>query len=484
MISLITINITDPSSYNDLKDDKCKSISYLIDDVVIERLKKYLGTRCDRLEIEFPYYDSDYLSTYYIHYSQKLCNYPKACCRIHVFNMEEYCGYITLRPTVNGSKIGKTYLSPAIIAKENAYLCLSKFVAHIMGNRMEIESFPWKSQETDISVCAHTATWTIIRYFGNKFRNYINATIGDVVEHTRNEWGRKTPSLGLTPIQVSDILKDYNFTPLILEHTKTSNSFLDNVFAYIESGLPLIGFLDPRKHAISVMGHGELDYNLLDDDNFIKENIDEETKTISHSRLIKDLYVMDDNTFPYQRMPIGLPTIQSDLPYNFAEIKYIVVPLYKRMQLTYDDIYARFASWKKTNIMNWISNGVHRIYIASSNSLKRKAMESKDMNPILKEVILTLPLPKFVWCIDLSSFQEFKDGKMSGRIIIDTTAATMEEEPWILRHDQQSIQFKDLINDTPSNQHMYNEILEAISPYSIYENNLKLINGGETYDFS
>ena len=32
--------------------------------------------------------------------------------------------------------------------------------------------------------------------------------------------GRKTPSLGLTPVQVSDLLKNYNFSPLILQREK------------------------------------------------------------------------------------------------------------------------------------------------------------------------------------------------------------------------------------------------------------------------
>lgn len=202
MISFIRIEIETLDSYENLKT---VVPAELMDSEVIKVLKQYLGEKCDEIQIEYPYYDSDYLSTYYIHYSQKLRSYGKLCCRLHILKDQEYYGYIVLRPTTKGTKIGKTFIKPELLVTEQAYLMLHKFKAHVVGNEMEIKSFPWKSQETDISVCAHTAAWTVIRYFGNKFRDYADATIGELVEHTKNDWGRKTPSLGLTPVQVSDL---------------------------------------------------------------------------------------------------------------------------------------------------------------------------------------------------------------------------------------------------------------------------------------
>lgn len=149
---------------------------------------------------------------------KKLRQYKKVCCRLHILKADVYYGYITLRPTMKGAKVGKTYLDPVILVDEQAYLMVYHFKAHVAGNEMEIRSFPWKSQQTDISVCAHTAFWTAIRYFENKFRNYADTTIGEIVEKTQNDWGRKTPSLGLTPVQVSDLFKEYGFSPLILQY--------------------------------------------------------------------------------------------------------------------------------------------------------------------------------------------------------------------------------------------------------------------------
>lgn len=470
MISFQKIEIHSIESF-----DKLKTVvpSQLIDTEVINTLKKYLGKNCNKIIVEYPYYDEDYLSTYYIHYSQKLLPYTKLCCRLHILKKDEYYGYIALRPTTDGTKIGKSYLKPELLVKEQCYLMLHKFKSHIVGNEMEIRSFPWKSQETDISVCAHTAVWTVIRYFGNKFRNYADATIGELVEHTKNDWGRKTPSLGLTPVQVSDLFKDYNLSPLILQRDKSNgNRFLDELVAYVESGIPMIGFLYPIKHAISIIGHGLINYDILNDNDMIDILKDDEINVISHSRLIKDLYVMDDNCFPYQKMPIELPSEESDVIYGLMELEYAVVPLYRRMQLTYSEVYERFRVWRKEKIMNWEKLCICRIYITSANSLKKETLNSPNMNEILKDIILNMTLPRFVWCIDLAGIENFKAGLTSGRVIVDTTAPTLEENVWLLRHDTEKIEFIDIENGDRIRKNEYSVIETIIKPYNEYINNL------------
>lgn len=326
-----------------------------------------------------------------------------------ILKNEEYYGYIVLRPTVVGTKFGRTLINPRILINEKAYIALYDFKAHIAGNTMSISSFPWKSQETDISVCAHTATWTILRYFGNKFKNYADTTIGEIVNVANNDWGRKTPSIGLNPIQVSDIIKKYGFSPLILQCEKElDDKFIEEVMAYIESGLPMVGFLYPIRHAVSIIGHGLMDKNILDDPILVKSVMDSEIDVVPHVKLVSDLYVMDDNLFPYKKMMLGWADSQGDMRYGAAELKYCVVPLYLRMQLVYNEVYARFKTWMKERVMDWETPCVSRIYITSANSLKSEALQTIGMNEQLVEVILNLSLPRFVWCIDLANFQEYK----------------------------------------------------------------------------
>lgn len=474
MISFTRLKIQSLKSYEKLKEHVD---FHLVDDDVIVALKKYLGKNCDEILIEYPYYDEDYLSIYYIHYSQKLRPYDKLCCRLHVLRNEEYYGYIVLRPTIKGTKIGKSLLKPELFVKERAYLMLHKFKAHVIGNKMEIRCFPWKSQETDISVCAHTATWTVIRYFGNKFRDYADVTIGELVEHTKNDWGRKTPSLGLTPVQVSDLFKDFNFSPMILQNDKEENDgFLDELISYVESGIPVIGFLYPIKHAISIIGHGLLDLARLENDDIVNKLKDDEINIISHSKLMQELYVADDHYFPYRKIPIEAPSQSSDLIYGLHELKYAVVPLYRRMQLAYSEVYERFRVWRKEKIMNWEKFCVCRIYITSANSLKEEALKSSNMNETLRDVILNMTLPRFVWCIDLAGIENFKNNLTSGRIIIDTTSPTMEEEIWLLRHDGEKIEFVDFEQGDRIKNNKYSLIEVEIKPYNLYLNNLIEVN--------
>lgn len=470
MISFKKIRLETEESYEKLKEVIPKQ---LIDNDVALVLKKYLFKKCDEITVEYPYYDSDYLSTYYIHYSQKLHPYNKVCCRLHISKDSEYYGYITLRPTPLGTKIGKTFLVPNLLIKDPAYLMLHDFKAHVAGNEMIIRSFPWKSQETDISVCAHTAAWTVIRYFGNRFQDYADTTIGELVTHTKNEWGRKTPSLGLTPVQVSDLFKEYNFSPLILQKDR-KNGFLDELMAYLESGIPMVGFLYPIKHAISIIGHGSIDYDILDDDTMVERLKDDDINVLSHGRLVRELYVMDDNCFPYQKMPVGLPSKESDVVYGLTELEYVVVPLYRRMQLEYRVVNERFRMWRKESVMNWEELCISRIYITSANSLKRETLNTQNMNEILKDVILSMTLPRFVWCIDLAGIDNFKKNLTSGKIIIDTTAPTIEENIWLLRHDGEKIEFMDVENGDSENE--YSVITTEIQPYDMYKNNLKRVD--------
>ncbi|MCM1498057.1 MAG: hypothetical protein NC124_06275 [Clostridium sp.] len=448
---------------------------HLINKEVLECLKKYVGTRCDTIKVEYPYYDSDYLSTYYGHYSQKFRNYKKSCARLHFEKEGCYYGYITLRPIIKNTKLGKTYLSPKMLVESDAYLMLSEFNAHIYGQTFAIQCFPWKRQQTDISVCAHTAIWTIIRYFGNKYKNYADTTIGSIVDKVENDWGRKTPSLGLNPVQISDVFKQYGLSPLILGGEKrTDYLFVDEIMAYVESGVPMVGFLTVPEHAISIIGHGKVNYELLDNGQMIEQIIDKETGVIPHARLIQSLYVMDDRFFPYMEMPVGLPTEEDDLEYGLNQLYYAVVPLYNRMQLTYSDVYSRLTTWIKEGELNWEREKVCRIYITSVNSLKREAFRCENMSEDLKEILLTLSMPKFVWCVDLAGINNYKKHLTSGRIIIDTTCASWDSEPWILRHDAEKIQYRDF----DKNPDIILEKKVEIKPYAIYQNNLHFIEGG------
>ena len=468
MIKYVPLEIKSLESYDAIE----KHIpSELYDSRVIDSLKENIGTKCDRIVIEYPYYDSDYLSTYYGHYSQKFRKYVKECCRLHLEHGEQYYGYITLRPTIGTTKIGKSYLDPRLFVKDKAYLMCSEFTAHVHGQDMNVKCFPWKKQQTDVTCCAHTATWTILRYYGNKYKNYSDTTIGSLVEKVKDNSGRKTPTKGLTPIQVSELFKTYEFSPLIIDNSKEGNLFLEEIISYIESGIPMVGFIAPEKHAISIIGHGKVNYNTLNDTDLFRDS-----RIVSHACLISSVYVMDDRYFPYREVPSLLPDQNSDVHYSLSQIRYVVIPLYKRMQLVYRDVYEKLQQWLEENRMKWEKKCIYRIYITSSNSLKRITMSSSEepqMPQELKEIIIKTSLPRFVWCVDLAGTENYRNNLTSGRIIIDSTSASLEPDPWIIRHDSEKIEFKDY--DTDANVIQTKKC--RINPYKMYINNLDNIDG-------
>lgn len=442
-----------------------------IDTQVTGTLKKFLGLKCTRIVIEYPYHDRDFLSTYYCFYSKKFRGFSKKCYRLHIMGEnDEYYGYIVLRPTVEGTRLGTTYLSPKPLISEEAYLMLAGFEAHIMNNQQKIMCFPWMKQEVDITVCAHVAAWTILRYYGTKYHNYADTTMGEISQKITGDMGRKTPSNGLTPVQIADLFQAYGFSPIIRgSMIKGNHQFLNEITAYIESGIPVVGFLSPKQHAISIVGHGEINYGLLDDQFNVNKLKDKETGIILHSKLLSSLYVMEDNYFGYRKVSKELPTANSDVNYNLYEIKFAVIPLYEKMQLVYNEVYERYVSLVESNTMEWENIKVSRIYMTSTNSLKRETGNNEEMSEQLKTIILRLNMPKFVWCIDIAGIDNYKKNLTSGRIIIDSTCSTYEKEPWLLMHDGHEIRYY----DEDSNA---NFVVECeIQPYKIYTNNLKKV---------
>ena len=147
MIDIRTVYINGLSDYDNLLSFIRKSH---INSETIDELKQYLGLKCNKIIVEFPYADKDYLSTFYIHYSKKFKEYTKDCYRLHVFNNNDYFGFITLRPTAV-KKIGRTYLHPSLLLDQRSYLMTGQFTANVVGSMIDIECFPWMHQENDIS---------------------------------------------------------------------------------------------------------------------------------------------------------------------------------------------------------------------------------------------------------------------------------------------------------------------------------------------
>lgn len=449
-----------------------------INEDIIRMLKQHIGTKCEKIVVEYPYYDSDYLSTYYMFYSRKNRNFIKQSCRIHLFNhnnqMDEYRGFLTLRPTIGETKIGKTYLDPNIYFPEKAYIMMSDYKVHLRGQDFKVSGFPWMRQETDITVCAHVAMWSILRYYGNKYSNYKDITMGDIIELMPESVGRKFPTKAISMQQIPDVFKELGFSPIVIRKKNGSDeAFRNELFTYIESGIPLVACMSKKNHAIALIGHGEINYKkaeLLSDKRFLLT-----------SELQDTLIIQDDNIFPYQKLsysdvnPFNLQENMNSYPYILQDIDYLVVPLYNRMQLSYEAVVCAYKLFLRNTPDFLCDNKQYfvRIYITSANSFKRSAYNSRNMNSNLERIISSLEMPKFIWCVDISTKEEYKKGLLSARFIFDSTCCNKELLPMILFHNSKKITYYDNIVNT------WNELDLLIEPYDLYINNLKEVYNGE-----
>ena len=117
------------------------------------------------------------------------------------------------------------------------------------------------------------------------------------------------------------------------------------------------------------------------------------------------------------------------------------------------------------NNLNVKSGIIVRIYLLSSNKLKEKVLQNTEINPKLQDILLRLEMPKYVWCVDLSTKSEYTKNKVSARIIADSTASAGDTSPWLLVHDDTSIKFYD--------KEEWKMLKEKIEPYQFNGDNLK-----------
>lgn len=462
-----------------------------IDDDVLRMLKKYIGLNCKQIIIDYPYYDSDYLSTYYIFYAKKFRNYDKKCYRLILLSEDErLIGFVTLRPTHEGSKFGKSYLNPNALISGHAHIMLEKFKLHYNGDEYLIQAFPWMQQESDVAICAHTALWSLIRY-AKKFRQYPVLSMSEIIDKVECDT-RKIPSLGLTVTQVSNVLLKCGFSPIIRNKTMNdgSSSLLNECLTYIDSGIPIIGTMDTLDHAVVIVGYYDVDRKEINEATISKglckrilRNGDlVDTDIILHTELIRSIIVNDDNFFPYKKVRkvpplyVNPSEVASEESYLAESIDHAIIPLYSRTQLVYNDVISNFVGLNAMKIMDWPSPKVVRIYMTSASTYKeymKKVLISSPSNKDLCDFIFTLELPRFIWCIEVAGFSSYKNKLIDGIAVIDPTCSTQDSFPFIFMHDLCNFVYeKRHNNSTKFKKSKDNCYPMKIEPYSCFDGNL------------
>lgn len=445
----------------------------------------YLAGVAQTVVVEKGYVDADYRDTYFNFFSRKFAQYPSKTIRVNFFSnkisprmlfkldryQDEYIGFIILRPN-RVSTIGRTIIDPLKLPFVNGHICTAEYPVHILGAELIARGFPYMSQDSDVTVCAHAACWMIFRYFSQRYKRYAEKWPYEVSQLTRDvSRGRLVPSKGLTAYQVTEMFSNFGFTPEIYIRDHHRGLFDQLLYMYVESGLPVVVAMHGRQHAITIIGHLS-DYN----------------KPLPPLPASSDEYLVgfignDDNYLPYHAIRKDDPKPSNGYWSNIKaeEIDTFIVPLYEKIHLSAEHIVelAKAILTHENFGLNVCSTLltheqiVTRSFLTSSKSFKK--MRRGESVPFgIADVYCEMAMPKFVWVCEISTPDLFKDGKIVGEILFDATANPYDRMAFLSIHypDYLLLNDRDCLTDDPRRFNFGRLDAEKIIPYSCYVNNL------------
>jgi hypothetical protein len=455
--------------------------------VAMEKMKAFFGTAARSVIVERGYIDKDYRDTYAGFYAKKFAQYPSRTARLHFFNKrldenslfsleaekDAYIGFMVIRPT-RVSCIGRSIINPRKVPGIKGTMCIGKFKVHIAGAQLEVDGFPYISQDTDVTVCAHAAAWMVFRYFSERYPNYAEAYPYQISQMILDRsHGRLVPSKGLTIYQLSEMFSHFGFYPEIyIRDPKNPDPDLFDrlLYYYIESGIPVVAGLGSKQHAITLLGHVS-DYTLCP------------TGTgVCHSGAFVTGWVAnDDNHMPYQIVPMPKTVFTGHVSTHITDqIDVFVVPLYEKIYLSaeYIEKLAGSLLLNKQYGLAALSPSlpmtdlVVRIFLTTSRAYRcfwRKNPIPNELDQLYRQ----LPMPKFIWVCELSTRSLYPQQKILGEIVWDATANHNDPFPFLIIHYPQAliVNNRDSMSDGPD-RFFINQALPNSDAYSMYRNNL------------
>lgn len=450
-----------------------------------QRIRAYLSGVAESVVIEKGYIDADYRDTYFNFFSRKFAQYPSKTIRANFFNgkisprmlfkldkyQEEYIGFIVLKPN-RVLTIGRTIIDPAKLPFVKGHVCTAEYPVHILGAELLARGFPYMSQDSDVTICAHAACWMIFRYFSQRYNRYAERWPYEVSQLTRDvSTGRLVPSKGLTAFQVTEMFSNFGFSPEIYIRDYHQGLFDQLLYMYVESGLPVVAAMHGRQHAITIIGHLS-DYNIA----------------VSATPASSDIFLVglianDDNHLPYHAIRKNDPKPATGYwsEIKAAEIDTFIVPLYEKIHLSAEHIVELSKALLAHDAFGLnVCSGllkhesiITRSFLTSSKSFKR--VRRGDAVPFgVSDVYCEMAMPKFIWVCEISTSDLFREGKIAGEILFDATANHRDRMAFLAIHypDFFLLNDRDFLTDDPGRFKFGRLDTDKIIPYRCYVNNL------------
>ncbi len=443
----------------DLFKQKCPTLS----DWGLTTLHSGLDAYAKSIVIEPNYVCKDHRNLHSYFYSKKFKERSSVCVRAHFFDRtgikrpdlmenperlnDNYIGYSVIRP-VSERCLGRTVIDPYKVGrkvKDGFYMLRTQFKSHLNGPTLNVCGYPYMSQDTEATVCAHTALWSMCRYLSERYTVYPETYPYDFITGTTDTDGRTAPYRGMTYTDYSRLLTQFGCHPEILfmrEETtnwwgKKSSTLSAEKFmrlcTYVESGFPVLASY--RGHVVSVVGH------TIDHTRKPKPN---KHGWIDSSGYLKQFVVVDDNFFPYRLLgyqgdPGNYGGVYPAGGYAMESLYTAVCPLPEKVYLPSEQAREQCEALLKTLIATHpaeVTAGktnplVTRLFVTTASAFKRRKLEKslaggKVTDPFAVK-IADMHLPHFLWVMEVSPLELYRQGTCTTEIVLDTTANGLEE---------------------------------------------------------
>ncbi len=449
----------------------------------LERFGQFLGTLRDDLFvfIEYPYVDKTYRDTYYNYFASKKDDYPRNTIRLSFFKIkivesdfrsqekiqwlqDNYLGFLIIRPTFPFI-IGRNVIDPNAFKNTDFVICKVRYNATVNGIKLYVLGFPHSSQDQETITCAETTVWSILEYFGHKYAEYrpsLPSQVNDVLGKFSFE--RLIPSKGLTAGQISYALKEFGFGVKIYSKIAYNNDFERLLRIYVESGIPIVGVVENSVigHALNIIGRSNVTQSSISKLKPIK-TFASNVNVFDFADIEVDYIFIDDNYPAYRTANINSPSSYYSNPlWNGCTITNFIVPLYPK-------IYMEAGEARKTGLalleeLNLITNKdiLIKNFLTSSRSFKNELALNSTLNDDIKDLLLSISMPKFVWVMEITDMNMIMSGLANGMVILDAT------EPKRFGIIAAIVENFYIANDLTT----FTQISVPLQPFSIYKNNL------------
>jgi len=407
---------------------------------------------CKKIVIENPYVDGDYLDDYSAYYVKCFKNYERKCKRVHFFSEEfsddelkgflinndtnklnkdilqqGYLGFTVIRPLPDAI-IGRTALKtyPSDGGRRN-FPCTREYDVGFLGAELKIRSLAFQEQDTVLAACATTALWSALHKTTDLFGSKLLTPSKITASASRHFLfgNRAFPSHGLNMFQLCQAIKEVGLEPELRNYDKIAD-FAGFINGYLSYGIPVILGLvlqNPHNssplglHAVTIAG-----YSLVGNAKMIRNA---PIPLVAHA--VDKYYVHDDYVGPFSRLTLDNPVKPQKLitgwPCNcgcgqklHAIPKTIIVPVYHKIRITYEDVVGIVAYFHELFEVVFNYKLTWDIFLSNVNQLKNEFHANNDIESSQKINVLMHNYPRYIWKAKL-----FIEGNPILELIFDST---------------------------------------------------------------